>query len=75
LGPEFAPFRDRMRKLILVDYKMRRGAKDRLFTRILEKIDGTQDRVGIAASTLNIEKMPPLSVTVGGQAGDTVTPR
>ncbi len=53
----------------IVDYKVRRGTKDRLFTRILEEIDGTQDRVGIAASTLNIEKVPPLSVTVGGQAG------
>jgi len=50
----------------VVDYKMRRGTKDRIFTRILEEIDKTDDQVGIAASTLNIEKMPPLSVSVGG---------
>lgn len=48
----------------VVDYKLRRGTKDRIFTRILEEIDKTHDRVGIAASTLNIEKMPPLSVSV-----------
>jgi hypothetical protein len=53
----------------IVDYKMRRGAKDQLFTRILEEIDETHERVGIAAATLNIEKMPPLSLTVGGRAG------
>jgi small-conductance mechanosensitive channel len=50
----------------VVDYKMRRSTKDQLFTRILEEIDATHDRVGIAASTLNIEKVPPLSVTVEG---------
>lgn len=48
----------------MVDYKLRRGIKDRIFTRILEEIDKTHDRLGIAASTLNIEKMPPLSVSV-----------
>jgi len=53
----------------IVDYKLRRATKDRLFTRILEEIDPSGNRVGIAAATLNIEKMPPLSVTVGGQTG------
>lgn len=48
----------------VVDYKARRGTKDRLFTRILEEIDRCADRVGIAASTLNIEKFPPLEVNV-----------
>lgn len=46
----------------VVDYKRRRTTKDRLFTRILEEIDKTKDRVGIAASTLNIEKLAPLEV-------------
>lgn len=54
----------------VVDYKLRRATKDRLFTRILEEIDGAGNRVGIAAATLNIEKMPPLSVTVGGGGAD-----
>ncbi len=46
----------------VVDYKARRMTKDRLFTRILEEIDKSQGRVGIAAATLNIEKLPPLEV-------------
>ncbi|HQZ37854.1 MAG TPA: mechanosensitive ion channel [Vicinamibacterales bacterium] len=46
----------------IVGYKDRRVTKDRLFTRVLEEIDATNGRVGIAASTLNIEKLPPLEV-------------
>ena len=46
----------------VVDYRVRRSIKDRLFTRILEEIDKTADQVGIAASTLNIEKVAPLEV-------------
>ncbi len=46
----------------VVDYKARRATKDRLFVRILEEIDRTDERVGIAASTLNIEKLAPLEV-------------
>lgn len=46
----------------VVDYKERRAIRDRLFTRILEEIDATQGRVGIAVSTLNIEKVAPLEV-------------
>jgi len=54
----------------VVDYKARRSTKDRLFTRILEEIDKVPERVGIAASTLNIEKIPPLEVRVrAGTAG------
>lgn len=46
----------------VVDYRQRRATKDKLFTRILEEIDKTEDRVGIAAATLNIEKVAPLEV-------------
>jgi small-conductance mechanosensitive channel len=48
----------------VVDFKVRRLAKDRLFTRILEEIDKSADKVGIAASTLNIEKLAPLEVRI-----------
>lgn len=48
----------------VVDYKARRSTKDRLFTRLLEEIDAAGDRVGVAASTLNIEKLAPLEVTL-----------
>jgi small-conductance mechanosensitive channel len=55
----------------VVDYKLRRSTKDQLFRRILEEVDRTEGRVGIAASTLNIEKMvvekvPPLEVRITG---------
>ncbi|HVC53674.1 MAG TPA: hypothetical protein VND87_16770 [Stellaceae bacterium] len=46
----------------VIDYRVRRSTKDRLFTRILEEIDKSGGRVGIAASTLNIEKLAPLEV-------------
>ena len=46
----------------VVDFKSRRATKDELFVRILEEIDKKHDRVGIAASTLNIEKLAPLEV-------------
>ncbi len=46
----------------VVDYKVRRSTKDRLFTRILEEIEKSADKVSIAASTLNIEKLAPLEV-------------
>lgn len=46
----------------VVDFKLRRTTKDRLFMRILEEIDKTGEHVGIAASTLNIEKLAPLEV-------------
>ena len=48
----------------VVDYKARRTTKDRLFVRILEEIDKIPSQVGIAASTLNIEKLAPLEVRI-----------
>ncbi len=46
----------------VVDFKVRRATKDQLFVRILEEIDKAHDQVGIAASTLNIEKLAPLDI-------------
>lgn len=48
----------------VVDYKSRRSTKDMLFRRLLERIDANPDRVGIAASTLNIEKVAPVDVRI-----------
>ena len=48
----------------VVDYKARRTTKDRLFVRILEEINKIPSQVGIAASTLNIEKLAPLEVRI-----------
>ncbi|WP_374574845.1 mechanosensitive ion channel family protein [Phenylobacterium sp.] len=53
----------------VVDYKARRSTKDRLFTRLLEEIDASEGRVGVAASTLNIEKLAPLEVTLRDRRG------
>ena len=48
----------------VVDGKARRSTKDGLFTRILEEVDKSFDQVGIAALTLNIEKLAPLEVLI-----------
>jgi len=51
----------------VVDYKARRVTKDRVFTRVLEEIDATGGRVGIAAATLNIEKLAPLEIRLADE--------
>ncbi|MGQ0733959.1 MAG: hypothetical protein ACT4QD_09920 [Acidobacteriota bacterium] len=48
-------------------YRARKGATlaacaAGAFTRVLEEIDATHGQVGIAASTLNIEKLAPLEI-------------
>ncbi|MEZ5318382.1 MAG: mechanosensitive ion channel [Vicinamibacterales bacterium] len=48
----------------VVDYKARRSTRDRLFAGILDAIDAHADRVGIAAATINVEKLAPLDVRV-----------
>ncbi len=48
----------------VVDYKARRSTKDKLFTRVLEEIDNSSGKIGIAAATLNIEKLAPLDISV-----------
>ena len=42
----------------VVDYKLRRSTKDKLYTKLLEEIDKVSDRVRIATSTLEISNMP-----------------
>ena len=46
----------------VVDYKMRRSIKDRLFTRILEEIDQTEGRVSLASTTVHLVETPPFNV-------------
>ncbi len=52
----------------VTDYKRRRATKDRLFTRLLEEIDRHAGQVGIAAATLNIEKVAPIEVRLARPA-------
>ncbi|MGB5594350.1 MAG: mechanosensitive ion channel domain-containing protein [Crocosphaera sp.] len=51
----------------VVDYKRRRGTKDELFTRILEEIDKSGGRVGIASTTIHLVETPPLDVNIRRQ--------
>lgn len=46
----------------VVDYKKRRITKDILFTRIIEEIDKTDGRVGIASTTLQLVDLPEIKV-------------
>lgn len=46
----------------VVDYKKRRITKDILFTRIIEEIDKTDGRVGIASTTLQLVDLPEVKV-------------
>jgi small-conductance mechanosensitive channel len=55
----------------VTDYKLRRSTKNRLFTHILDEIDRNADRVGIAAATLNIEKLAPIEVRLTRSALDS----
>lgn len=46
----------------VVNYKVRRGTKDRLFTRILEEVEKTEGRVGLASSTFHLVETPAFEV-------------
>jgi small-conductance mechanosensitive channel len=50
-----------------VDYKQRRGTKDRLFSRIIEEIEGTGGRVAIASATVQLVEVPKLDVRLTQQ--------
>ncbi len=58
----------------IVDYKARRITKDRLFTRIIEEIDGSGGRVNIASSSIELVKMPPLELSFRPKAAATSQP-
>jgi small-conductance mechanosensitive channel len=57
----------------VVNYKMRRITKDRLFTRILEEIDQTEGRVSMASATFELVGAPTFDVRVADRAGPTQT--
>jgi len=44
----------------IVDYRKRRFVKDRLFTRILEEVDKSDNRIRLASATFEIVGVPPL---------------
>jgi hypothetical protein len=48
----------------VVDHKARRSTKDRLFTRILEAVDGTSGKIQLASATFEVVAAPTLDVRV-----------
>lgn len=50
----------------VVDFKKRRGTKDKLYRRILDEIDGTGGRVALASATFHIVETPVLDVRLQG---------
>jgi small-conductance mechanosensitive channel len=57
----------------VVNYKMRRVTKDRLFTRILEEIDQTEGRVSMASATFELVGAPAFDVRVADRPGPIQT--
>ncbi len=58
----------------IVDYRRRRFVKDRLFTRLLEEVDKSGNRIRLASATFELTNLPRLEVQLpGGKA--TVDPQ
>jgi len=55
----------------IVDYRQRRVTKDRLFTRILEEVDKSAGRVGIATAGFELLSAPSLEVKVDRRAAES----
>jgi hypothetical protein len=55
----------------VVDYRTRRRMKDHLFTRILEEVDKSQNRVRLASATFEIVPGSTVDVRVSGHTGST----
>jgi small-conductance mechanosensitive channel len=53
----------------IVDYRQRRYVRDRLFTRILEEVDRSQDRIRLASATLELTNLPRLDIRIAGGRG------
>lgn len=53
----------------IVDYKMRRATKNRLYRRILEEFDKTEGRVSIASSTFGLVEAPAIDVRIMNSPG------
>ena len=53
----------------IVDYRKRRVVRDRLFTRILEEVDKSDNRIRLASATFEITNLPRLDIDVPGGKG------
>ncbi len=50
----------------IVDYQSRRTTKDRIFTRILEEVDRSNNRIRLASATFELVGVPGLDVKISG---------
>jgi len=53
----------------IVHYRTRRSVKDQLFTRILEEVDRSENRIRLASATFEVVGLPRMDVTVNGGEG------
>ncbi|CAN5724226.1 mechanosensitive ion channel [soil metagenome] len=53
----------------IVDYRKRRFVKDRLFTRILEEVDASGDKIRLASATFELVNIPKLDLTFSSGKG------
>ena len=58
----------------IVDYRRRRFVKDRLFTRILEEVDKSGNRIRLASATFELTSLPHLDIQFSNGKG-AVDPR
>lgn len=57
----------------VVDYKLRRTTKDRLFHRILDEFDASGGRIGIASATFHLVETPVLDVRLNAEKDNNRT--
>jgi small-conductance mechanosensitive channel len=53
----------------IVDYRQRRVVRDRLFTRILEEVDKSNNRIRLASATFELANLPRLDIQFSGGKG------
>lgn len=58
----------------IVDYRRRRFVRDRLFTRILEEVDRSGNRIRLASATFELTNLPHIDVQLSDGKG-TIDPR
>ncbi|MHB1022736.1 MAG: mechanosensitive ion channel family protein [Acidobacteriaceae bacterium] len=53
----------------IVDYRKRRFVRDRLFTRILEEVDRSENRIRLASATFELSTLPRLDIQFSNGKG------
>lgn len=53
----------------IVDFRARRSTKDRIFTRLLEAVDGSGGRIKMASATYDLTGLPRFNVQFNGASG------